>query len=68
MINNLICIFCVTVKKKRGRQPSSTAESYSELEEGVEWYEEEKCAADKCKRPKNKRVKWVSSKNKCVNR
>lgn len=46
-------------KKKRGRQPSSTAESYSELEEGVEWYEEEKCAADKCKRPKNKRVKWV---------
>ncbi|CAC5401232.1 unnamed protein product [Mytilus coruscus] len=45
-------------KKRRGRQPSG-AEGYSELEDGVEWYEEEKCAAEKCKRPKNKRVKWV---------
>ncbi|CAG2257940.1 unnamed protein product [Mytilus edulis] len=45
-------------KKRQGRQPSG-AEGYSELEDGVEWYEEEKCAAEKCKRPKNKRVKWV---------
>lgn len=45
-------------KKQRGR-PSASADNYSELEDGVEWYEEEKCSAEKCKRPKNKRVKWV---------
>ncbi|XP_048771722.1 uncharacterized protein C01G6.5-like isoform X2 [Ostrea edulis] len=29
------------------------------LEEGVEWFEEDKCASDDCKRPKGKRVAWV---------
>ncbi|XP_061197198.1 uncharacterized protein C01G6.5-like isoform X1 [Saccostrea echinata] len=29
------------------------------LEEGVEWFEEDKCASADCKRPKGKRVGWV---------
>ena len=45
--------------KKKPRSRSSGADNYSELEDGVEWYEEEKCSAEQCKRPKNKRVKWV---------
>ena len=30
-----------------------------ELEDGVEWFEEDKCASAECKRPKGKRVAWV---------
>lgn len=31
------------------------------LEDGVEWFEEDKCASGDCKRPKGKRVAWVRS-------
>lgn len=31
------------------------------LEDGVEWFEEDKCASGECKRPKGKRVAWVRS-------
>ena len=30
------------------------------LEEGVTWYEEDTCASDKCYRPADRRVQWVS--------
>lgn len=30
------------------------------LEDGVEWFEEDKCASGDCKRPKGKRVAWVA--------
>ncbi|KAK3105049.1 hypothetical protein FSP39_016170 [Pinctada imbricata] len=55
---------------KRGRRKRSDssndddsdeeAEKYEDLEDGVEWYEEDKCSALDCKRPKHKRVAWVS--------
>ena len=55
---------------KRGRRKRSdssddeseeegAATQYDDLEEGVEWYEEEKCFAPDCKRPRHKRVAWV---------
>ena len=52
-------VFSNVLVKKKPRSRSLGADNYSELEDGVEWYEEEKCSAEKCKRPKNKRVKWV---------
>lgn len=38
---------------------ASSSVSKDNLEPGVEWYEDDKCEAADCKRPKKKRTQWV---------
>lgn len=49
----------VNAKRRRTRGQKDTGEDDKELSDGVEWYEEDTCEADVCKRPKNKRTPWV---------
>ncbi|XP_041378451.1 uncharacterized protein LOC121390652 [Gigantopelta aegis] len=45
-------------RRKKRRNPHSDSES-DELEDGVEWYDNETCASASCTRPRAKRVAWV---------
>ncbi|KAH3821755.1 uncharacterized protein C01G6.5-like [Dreissena polymorpha] len=51
-------------RRRRGGLGGGTSSTFpndpkADLEPGVEWYEDDKCDAPDCKRPKKKRTQWV---------